>query len=252
MLFDRKGMIDTVDWLESNCSSYEYREGIDLILIKSYGIHGDTRLDIQNLICVPMDDIYLRGGNVIDAITFVRKVVNRNLSFDNAQNVIHSYLESRYKICQPSILKVFIAGSKDLYHERNVVRSQLQQISNRTKMSFSSYTYEDFSREFQENGQQAEYNKFIANQADFAVFIIDGKIGGITFSEFNVAMSAFMKKHKPRIFTYCKDIKMENPEIRHIINEIDRNHQYYCTYHDIYQLESNVYHDFMDIAWEQR
>lgn len=252
MLFDRKGMIDTVNWIEDNSPSYEYREGIDLILMKSYGRHGDAWLDMRNLICVPLDDIYQRNGNVIDAITFVRKVVTQNMSFNVAQVEIRSHLERRFGYNQPSMLKVFIAGSKDLYHERNVVRSQLQQISNRTKIVFSSYTYEDFSRDFQKCGHQAEYNKFIANQADFAVFIIDGKIGGITFDEFKVAISAFKSKHKPRIFTYCKNIEMGNPEIKYIINEINGNHQYYCAYRDIYQLESNIYHDFINIAWEQR
>lgn len=248
--FYRNGMLDTVNWLEENCPSYEYREGIDLILMKCYGQHGDAKLDVQNLICVPLEEVYHRGGNVIDAITFVRKIVSLNLSFRDAQEEIHSYLERNSGIYQPPVLKVFIAGSKDLYHERNVVRSQLQQISNRTKIAFSCYTYEDFSRDFIENGQQAEYNKFIANQADFAVFIIDGKIGGITFDEFNVAMSAFKDKRKPRIFTYCKDIDTDNFEIRHIINEIKENRQYYCEYRDIYHLESNLHHDFMDIAWD--
>jgi len=250
MLFDQKGMLDTVDWLEHNCPTYEYREGIDLILMKSYGRHGDASLDIKNLVCVPLDDVYKRGGNVIDAITFVRRIVNRNLSFFDAQNEIHTYLERTSGIRQATLFKVFIAGSKDLYNERNVVRSQLQQISNRTNIVFNSYTYEDFSRSFIENGQQTEYNKFIANQADFAIFIIDGKIGGITFDEFNVAMSAFMKNRRPRIFTYCKDIDTENPEIQHIINKINEHHQYYCDYRDIFHLESSIHRDFMDVAWE--
>lgn len=250
MLFDPKGMLDTVDWLEHNCPTYEYREGIDLILMKSYGRHGDASLDIKNLVCVPLDDVYKRGGNVIDVITFVRRIVNRNLSFFDAQNEIQTYLERTLGIQQISLHKVFIAGSKDLYNERNAVRSQLQQISNRTNIVFNSYTYEDFSRSFIENGQQTEYNKFIANQADFAIFIIDGKIGGITFDEFNVAMSAFMKNRRPRIFTYCKDIDTENPEIQHIINKINEHHQYYCDYRDIFQLESSIRRDFMDVAWE--
>lgn len=252
MLFDQGGMLKTVDWLEENCPSYEYREGIDLILMKCYGQHSNAKLDVQNLICVPLEEVYHRGGNVIDAITFVRKIVSRNLPFRDAQKEIHSYLERNSGIYQPPMLKVFIAGSKDLYHERNVVRSQLQQISNRTKIAFSCYTYEDFSRDFVENGQQAEYNKFIANQADFAVFIIDGKIGGITFDEFNVAMSAFKNNGKPRIFTYCKDTDSDNPEIRHIINEINENHQYYCDYQDIYHLEHCIHRDFMNTAWELR
>jgi|GEM_PF-4955956 len=251
MLFDRKGMLKTVDWLEDNCPSYEYREGIDLILMKSYDRHGDAQLDVRNLISVPLEEVYHRGGNVLDAITFVRKIVCRNLSFNDAKEDIHSYL-MKTGISQPTVLKVFIAGSKELYHERNVVRSQLQQISNRTKIAFTCYTYEDFSRDFIEDGQQTEYNKFIAHQADFAVFIINGNIGGITFDEFNVAMSSFKNKRAPRIFTYCKDIDTGNPDIRHIINEINNNNQYYCEYRDIYHLEHCIHHDFMNIAWEQR
>lgn len=252
MLFDHKGMLQTVNWLEENCSSYEYREGIDLILIKSYGLHEDAMLDVQNLICMPLDDIYHKGGNVIDAITFVRKIVGQNLSFRHAQNEIQSYLERNSNTHYTHVLNVFIAGSKDLYHERNVVRSQLQQISNYTQIAFSSYTYEDFPRYFVENGQQTEYNKFIANQADFVVFIIDGAIGGITFEEFNVAISAFNEKGKPRIFSYCRNIDTENTEIRHIIAEINKYHQYYCEYQDNYHLGDCIYRDFMNLAWKLR
>lgn len=248
--FDQKGLLDTINWLEDNCPSYEYREGIDLILIKSYGQHEDAKFDVQNLICIPLEEVFHRGGNILDSITFVRKIVSKNRPFRDAQNEIHSYLEKNSGIYQPPTLKVFIAGSKDLYHERNVVRSQLQQISNHTKIAFSCYTYEDFSRTFVKNGQQAEYNKFIVNQADYAVFIIDGKIGGITFDEFNIAMSAFWNNGKPRIFAYCKDIDSEIPEIRHIINEINENRQYYCEYQDIYHLEHSIHRDFMNIAWE--
>ena len=118
----------------------------------------------------------------------------------------------------PYKIKVFIAGSKDLYHERNAVRSQLQQISNRTNIVFASYTYEDFSRDFALDGRQTDYNGFIAHKADFAVFIIDGKIGGITFEEFKVAVESFKREMKPRIFTYCKDVNVDDPEINQIIH----------------------------------
>jgi len=252
MMYDQKGMLNTINWIEENCPTYEYREGIDIILMKSYGRMGDAQLDIKNIINIPLEDVYRKGGNVIDTITFVRKIVNRNLTFNDAQDEIQSYLQETSGIYQPAIVRVFIAGSKDLYHERNAVRAQLQQISNRTNIAFTSYTYEDFTRSFVEEGHQTEYNKFIANQADFAIFIIDGKIGGITFNEFNVAMAAFVNKRKPRIFTYCKDIDPDNPEIRHIIDKINEHNQYYCDYHDIFQLESSIRRDFMDVAWELR
>lgn len=272
MLYDHAGLLETVKWLEESCPSYEYREGIDLILMKSYGQLGKAELDFKSFISIPLDEICRKGGNVIDAITFVRKIVINNLSFNNAQMAVQNYIEKASGSAKPSIVKVFIAGSKELYHERNVVRSQLQQISNRTDIAFTSYTYEDFSRSFIEDGQQTEYNKFIANQADFAIFIIDGRIGGITLDEFNVAMTSFIEKGKPRIFAYCKDVNAENSEprrfslsfllrnranneshvseIRHIIDKINEYKQYYCEYNDIYQLESCVHRDFMDVAWK--
>lgn len=63
-------------------------------------------------------------------------------------------------------------------------------------------------------------------------------------------MTAFVEKRKPRIFAYCKDIDSRNLGIRHIIDMINENHQYYCDYRDIFQLESSIYRDFMDVAWE--
>lgn len=244
-------LLETVDWLESNCPTYEYKEGIDLILLKSYGVRLNAKLDVQNLICLPLDDIYKNGGNVIETITSVRKIVSQNLSFGEAKRMIAAYLESAMiNNCQPKRVKVFIAGSKLLSHERNAVRSELQQVSNRTNIEFASYTYEDFSRSFVNEGRQSEYNNFIANEADFAVFIIDGTIGGITFDEFNIAMSAFRNNGKPCIYTYCKNVDSDDLDIKHIIDDINHNHQYYCEYGDIFQLESEVYRDFMDIAWK--
>lgn len=248
--FYRKGMLDTVNWLEKNCSSYEYNEGLDLILVKSYGQRRDAELDLEHLICIPLEEVYKRGGNVIHSMTFVRKIVAQNLSYSEAKDTIQDYLDNIIGNSQTPVINVFIAGSKELYHERNVVRSQLQQISNRTKIAFSCYTYEDFSREFMINGPQARYNEFIASDTDFVVFIVDGRIGGITFEEFRVAMSSFKKNGKPRIFTYCKDIDTENQDVLHIINEINDSHQYYCEYRDIYDFENCIYRDFINIAWE--
>lgn len=265
--FNQQGMLDTVKWLEQNCQSYKYNEGIDLILIKSYRHKGNSQLDVENLISIPLEEVYKEGGNVIKTMTHVRFIVNNNPSVGDAKEEINTYMKkavySNHTVGQPNtgvyptpIFKVFCAGSKDLHNERNAVRAQLQQISNLTSIAFSCYTYEDFSREFAEKGQQALYNDFISYQADFAVFIIDGKIGGITFQEFETAMSAFKMHRKPRIFTYYKENNsntgLNKRAIKDIINEIKKNDQYYCEYRSLSDLEHCIRQDFMTIAWELR
>ena len=220
--------------------------------MKSCDDKGSRSLDVKNLIHLPLDQIHKKGGNVVDAITFVRGLVRRNVTLELARKEIEGYMERITGVCVRNFFKVFIAGSKDLYHERNTVRSQLQQISNLTNLVFSCYTYEDFPRDFKEEGLQVKYNQFIREEADFAIFIVDGKIGGITFEEFEVAMASFRKNGRPRIFTYCKDVTTENIEIRQIIKEINACRQYYCEYHDLRNLDSGIRRDFMDVAWKLR
>lgn len=246
--FESEKFVQTLEWLESSCKGYSYSEGADLILLHSNpnGTDTESMLEYDKFIYVNLDRISTNVNSFIQGLK--RKLEDSPSRADLVEYLNVGSIQSNMFAIKD--FAVFIAGSKDLFHERNVVRSQLQQISNRTKIAFSSYTYEDFSRAFVENGQQAEYNKFIANQADFVIFIIDGKIGGITFDEFNVAMSSFMESRRPRIFTYCKDIDAEYPEIQHIMNKINEHHQYYCEYRDIFQLESSIRQDFMDVAWD--
>ena len=62
--FDILGMVETVEWLEESCPEYKYREGIDLVIVKSQKKDGKTILDVKNLISIRLDDIYVGGGNI--------------------------------------------------------------------------------------------------------------------------------------------------------------------------------------------
>ncbi len=53
-------------------------------------------------------------------------------------------------------------------------------------------------------GRQREYNNYISQIADYAIFILDGAVGGITFKEFTIAMEAYKSQRKPEIYVYCK------------------------------------------------
>ena len=86
-------------------------------------------------------------------------------------------------------IKVFIAGSKSLTVERDAIRSVLQILSNSNskKVLIRTYTYEEFDQSLSHEGRQKEYNRFIKSEADYVIFVLDGTVGGITLTEFDVA-----------------------------------------------------------------
>ena len=118
-------------------------------------------------------------------------------------------------------------------------------------------TYEDFDRSLTEEGRQKEYNDYLSNDAEYAIFILDSKVGGITFKEFEVAMKAYRTKREPEIFVYsCMPNnegrifshffrRHEQPEeitaIRRYLSEIG---QYYIEYRNIDDLKNQIAQDF--------
>ncbi len=138
-------------------------------------------------------------------------------------------------------IKCFIAGSKALQNERDALRAIISIMHNRwknKKISILSYTYEDFDQSFVIGGRQKEYNQFIEKDADWVLIIINGKIGGITLEEYQVAMNAFMKNGKPKIIALAKQDAIDNSETIMIKEEINSAHQYWTEYKDIEHLKS--------------
>ena len=143
-------------------------------------------------------------------------------------------------------IKVFIAGSKSLTIERDAIRSVLQILSNNNakKVLIRTYTYEEFDTSLSPEGRQKEYNRFIMNEADYVIFVLDGTIGGVTLLEFDVAWNTFTSKKRPGIYVYHKPTAPISKEIQKVIDKINQCGQYYTEYSDIENLKLKIENSF--------
>ena len=68
--------------------------------------------------------------------------------------------------------KIFIAGSKELVHERSIIREELSKVENLLDFDVRALTFEDFktSLKGERGGRQTDYNTFIRDEADVVVF----------------------------------------------------------------------------------
>ena len=137
-------------------------------------------------------------------------------------------------------IKCFIAGSTNLQRERDALRAVTCVMYNKwmTKdFRILSYTFEDFDRASVIEGHQNQYNEFIVNEADWALFVIDGALGGITKEEYQIAMSAYKKNGKPRILALAKAGSDRTEEVAELLKEIKQENQYWSVYDDIKELK---------------
>ena len=140
----------------------------------------------------------------------------------------------------PVELKCFIAGSKALQRERDALRSVISIMYNKwshKNFRILAYTFEDFDKAIVEGGHQSKYNQFISSEADWAIFVIDGQVGGITLEEFRHAMTAFKENGKPKILALAKIGSQDNANVFAIKNEICKEQQYWTDYSDIDSLK---------------
>lgn len=145
-------------------------------------------------------------------------------------------------------LNVFIAGSKQLQQERDSIRAVFSILNNKysNQLFIKVWTYEDFDRSFNSAGRQEDYNSFLKNSTDYALFILDSSVGGITIREFQIAIDSFRMHQKPKIFVYSKRCE-ENAEIAKLHNIINQENQYYIEYSNTYELKSEIEKDFVKI-----
>ena len=134
-------------------------------------------------------------------------------------------------------LKVFIAGSKVLEVQRNILRAVLMRQQSLCSVMIEAKTFEDFSDSLIEGGaQKTLYNKYISCEADIVVFVLDGLIGGFTKEEFDVAYKSYTQSKHPKIFIYCKK-EGKSISIDKFKEELNSMHQYYTEYVDDKELE---------------
>lgn len=148
------------------------------------------------------------------------------------------------------IIKVFIAGSKELKSKREILRSVLSQeqskwLQNGWEGAIDVRTFEDFSATLSVGGRQNDYNGFIAEEASLVVFVFDDKVGQITEKEFDVAYNSFLINRHPEILVYCNSTYGQSPEIFDLKHKVNKLGQYYIDFKDDDDLK-NLFFRHMD------
>lgn len=166
------------------------------------------------------------------------KTFNHEVTSNDCKLVFANFLEESTQ--NGKTIKCFIAGSKTLQQERDALRAVTCVMYNKwdsKNFRILSYTFEDFKKEHTLVPPQELYNKFIEEEADWALFIIDGEVGGITVNEYRVAMDSFKKNGKPKILALAKVGSENNEKVAEIRDEINKEHQYWTDYTDIVSLK---------------
>lgn len=241
--FHIDGFLATIEWLENGTTKYKYSESMELILLP-FRKKEKIIYDFENMLCYNLDEMLKEGKNIIKCITDAVQVVYQDMSPEETAWQMEDVRNEQHL---ENIHKVFIAGSKDLCSERDGVRSMFSQISNRGRVWFRTYTFEDFDRSFTIDGRQEEYNDFIRNETDSALFILDDRVGGITYDEFKIALNSYILSGHPKIYVYSRKTDGErlDPDIQEIKSVIEKNKQYYTEYTDIDNLKNQILRDFL-------
>ena len=166
------------------------------------------------------------------------KTFNHEVTTKECKLVFANFLEESSQ--KGKTIKCFIAGSKALQQERDALRAVTCVMYNKwdsKDFRILSYTFEDFKKEHTLVPPQELYNKFIEEEADWALFIIDGEVGGITVDEYRVAMDSFKKNGSPKILALAKVGSESNEKVAEIRYEINKEHQYWTDYTDIVSLK---------------
>lgn len=271
LYFDRRGFYETISWLEQGSKgTYRYSEDLDLVIvkyhprcIKSYAnALYEQNFDLQNMIVYNLDLLKHEGINTLRMITECMKVVSESETEREVKQRLENFIFDRSGVLGRhwhQNINVFVAGAKALKRERDAVISALHHVTNNSSRdyAFRVKTYEDFDRSLTDEGRQKEYNDFISNDAEYAIFILDSAVGGITFEEFEVAMNAYRTKKRPEIFVYSRiqnnvggffslflGRRVPSIEVTAIRRHLSEIGQYYIEYRDLDDLKIHITQDF--------
>lgn len=271
LYFDKQGFLETISWLEQGSGhTYRYSEDLDLVIVKYYPkctkeyaeVLFEQNFDLQHMIVYNLDRLKQEGINTLRMITECMRVVSDSRTEREVKQGLENFIFDRIGFSGRhwhQDINVFIAGAKVLKQERDAVISALTHITNFSSRDyvFRVKTYEDFDRSLTDEGRQQEYNDYISNDAEYAVFILDRSVGGITMEEFKEAMNAYRVNRRPEIYVYSRkpsnerglfSLRFRTPEqseeitaIRRYLSEIG---QYYIEYRDIDDLKNHIAQDF--------
>lgn len=253
LTFDENIFIEMVQDLENKSNGkFAYYDECELLIV---GMTADGNYDFGNYARLNLND--LSGSIHIDAVRLIMSLA-QDFRFNlnegiNIKEHVYGLLENLKRIHYRPITKVFIAGAKKLNGERALLREQLSKVANTKNIDIRSLTFEDFATSLtgRERGRQADYNKFIEEEADIVVFIFDSTAGEITEEEFNVAYNSLIKSGAPNIFVYVRkrncifEFFMDR-RLRDIKKKVFNYHQeYYVEYRNHDELRYKFYSDIL-------
>ena len=253
LTFDENIFIKMVQDLENKSNGrFAYCDECELLIV---GMTRDGDYDFGNYARLNLNE--LSNGEHIDAVRLIMLIAQNLRANHNCRINIKEHINGILKNLKSKhynpVMKVFIAGAKKLNAERALLREQLSKVTNAKNMDIRSLTFEDFATSLtgRNRGRQADYNKFIEEEANIVVFIFDSTAGEITEEEFNVAYNSLIKSGSPNIFVYVRKRNFifeffMNRRLRDIKKKVFNYHQeYYVEYSNHDDLRYKFYRDIL-------
>lgn len=167
-------------------------------------------------------------------------------------NQSHGKTENRIKGVKDAVLhkdiNFFFAGAKDLQEERDMftnIISQLQTNWKESRISIYGYSYQNFERKMVNGGHENEYCKFIRNNTDTIIFVLNEKIGQYTSLELDVALESFKQSGTPNIYVYSKVSDSTSTLLNEIKHRVDDEKHFWTDYENKSQLRLLIERDLL-------
>lgn len=253
LTFDENVFINIIQDLENKSEGkFLYKDECELIFV---GVKNDGKYDFDSLVRLNLE--FLSHKRNMDPVKLILSIAQRfradNTGKIDIKRYINQVLGELTMQDNAPTKKVFIAGAKRLKKERSLIREELSKVENTHNIDIRSLTFEDFATSLtgKERGRQADYNKFIEDEACAVVFIFDTNAGEITEEEFGVAYKSLIEFGHPNIFVYVRKHNLlqrlfMDSRLRNIKNRIFKSQkEYYVEYENLDNLRYLFYSDMV-------
>ena len=128
--------------------------------------------------------------------------------------------------------------------EREALRATISKMYNQHKNDkrvIEADEFDDFTREYVEGGQQALYDNFIRNEANWVVFITDGTVEDKTLWELENAITVHKETGRPKILMYSVSQNItdnQKEQMSQFKSVLIRENNYWIDYDDVNTIRS--------------
>lgn len=149
-------------------------------------------------------------------------------------------------------LSVFVAGAKNLQPLRLRLKAMANDLNNEFKqngldMAVNMVSYENFGDE------QGIYNKFITEEADMVLFLVEDRIGQKTEEEYRLAVNCYEKNGHPEHCLLLKEFDEKTEDIAHIEELMSAtSNKYYVSYRNPDDLMAKVKSRITELAMKKK